>query len=281
MGAWGPGISSNDTFEDITYEFFELYNDGLTPEQVTDKLIVANQEILNDEDDRNNFWFALALAQWECKALDPDLLAKIRTIVETGEDISVWERLDADNSTLSKRKKALDQLLIKLESEKKAPRNRRKKVFRDSIFQKGDCLTFPLDNGNYGAAFVLASEYQTEYGMNLIAVCDHNSKEKPSVTDFENAKVFVRKEQRTRSQYEEYEAVSWYYAQFYKKSQIAFEVVGRLKVSKKYTFQKDFRRFSQWSTIPEFQNVKATYNKEHGEPTKTIKLKKLRIKSWL
>ena len=30
MGTWGTGISSNDIYEDINYEFFELYNQGIT-----------------------------------------------------------------------------------------------------------------------------------------------------------------------------------------------------------------------------------------------------------
>lgn len=70
MGAWGTAISSNDTYADIYGEFFDLYNDGLDVTEISKKLIADNQETINDKDDCNNFWFALAKAQWECKQLD-------------------------------------------------------------------------------------------------------------------------------------------------------------------------------------------------------------------
>ena len=130
MGNWGTGISSNDTFEDIKDEFFELYNEGLEPTEVTQKLVNSNQEIANDKEDANNFWFALALCQWECKALEPELLERITKIIESGTDIVLWKELGAEKSELTKRQKALDKFLEKLNSEKKSPKRRKKKVKR-------------------------------------------------------------------------------------------------------------------------------------------------------
>lgn len=104
MGAWGTGISSNDTFADIYDEFFELYNDGLEVLEISKKLIKNNQEIINEPDDSNNFWFALAKAQWECKQLDNKVLDKAKTIIESGYDIEVWKRLDASEKDLKKEK---------------------------------------------------------------------------------------------------------------------------------------------------------------------------------
>ncbi|MES2662588.1 MAG: hypothetical protein V4629_04710, partial [Pseudomonadota bacterium] len=48
MGAWGIGISSNDTYADIYDEFFELYNEGLDVQSITTKLLETNQEIINE-----------------------------------------------------------------------------------------------------------------------------------------------------------------------------------------------------------------------------------------
>ena len=70
MGAWGTAISSNDTYADIYGKFFDLYNDGLDVSEISKNLIADNQETINDKDNCNNFWFALAKAQWECKQLD-------------------------------------------------------------------------------------------------------------------------------------------------------------------------------------------------------------------
>ena len=84
MGAWGTAISSNDTYADIYGEFFDLYNDGQSVEDISKKLITDNQETINEPDDSNNFWFALAKAQWECKQLDNDILERVKQIIETG-----------------------------------------------------------------------------------------------------------------------------------------------------------------------------------------------------
>jgi len=82
MGAWGTAISSNDTYADIYSEFFELYNDGLDVEEISKKLIADNQETIDDTDDSNNFWFALAKAQWECKQLDNDIFARVKNVID-------------------------------------------------------------------------------------------------------------------------------------------------------------------------------------------------------
>ena len=124
MGSWGTGISSNDTFEDIKDEFFELYNEGLQPNEITQKLINSNREIVNDKEDANNFWFALSLCQWECKALEPELLERITKIIKSGTDIELWKELGAEKTELTKRQKALEKFLEKLNSEKKSERPR-------------------------------------------------------------------------------------------------------------------------------------------------------------
>ena len=100
MGAWGTAISSNDTYADIYCEFFDLYNDGLDVAEISKKLIADNQETINDTDDCNNFWFALAKAQWECKQLDKDIFDRVKKVIETGADLEVWRQLDADEKDI-------------------------------------------------------------------------------------------------------------------------------------------------------------------------------------
>src|SRR5690606_5748901 len=103
MGSWGTAISSNDVYADIYSEFFELYNSGVDVEEISKKLIVNNQDILNDPDECNNLWFALAKAQWECKQLDKNVFEQVKEIVETGADIDIWRKLDANEKDIKKR----------------------------------------------------------------------------------------------------------------------------------------------------------------------------------
>ena len=174
MGTWGTGISSNDTFADIYDEFFDLYNDGLSVKEISEELINLNWETLDIPEDANNFWFALALSQWECKELDENLFKRVQHIINSKSDLIIWKESGASSSDLKKREKVLENFLEKLKSEKKNAKKRKRKIFINSIFKKGDCLTYLMENGNYGGAFVLTDEENSEVGVNFIAITKIN-----------------------------------------------------------------------------------------------------------
>jgi hypothetical protein len=275
MGTWGTAISSNDSYKDVYSEFMDLYNDGLEVQEITDIIVKRNSEIIDDPEDGHNFWFAIAMAQWQCKALDNNVFNKVKQIVENDDDIKSWHVLEASRKDIDKRKGVLKAFIEKLSTENPKAKRRKKKILRDSIFQKGDCLVFKLHSGNYGGAFVLVSEKQTEYGMNLIATTTLDQKEIPTVEDFKNSYVLIRKIQWSPKHWRDSESISWYYSQFFKKSTINLTVVGNLKVDKEYHLDKDFRSFSQWDNIKETVESNPENIKERGKPDKTLRLKKL------
>lgn len=230
MGAWGTAISSNDTYADIYGDFFNLYNEGFDVAEISKKLISNNQETINDLDDGNNFWFALAKAQWECKLLDKEIFEKVKKIIETGADIEVWKQLDADEKDLKKRKIVLDNFLADIQIEKLKAKSRKKKIIRKPVFEKGDCLTFKLKDGNYGGAVVLEAIENTELGLNLIAMTRFNKSCKPTVNDLENEEVLVKNFLSWNNQKE----IAWYYPILLKRDNIKPEVFGQLKVEIEY-----------------------------------------------
>ena len=160
---------------------------------------------------------------------------------------------------------------------------RKKKIFRDSIFRKGDCLTYKMKNGNYGAACVLEEEKQTELGLNLIAICNYENTQKPTLDYFKQAEVLITKEQGNWStEFVDVESVAWYYAEFFKKLDTEIEIIGQIDVKIKYSQEEDFRRFSpNWNGIAEQLTWKKEREAEHGKAEKTLKLKALRKKTWL
>jgi len=217
----------------------------------------------------------MAMAQWQCKGLDNNIFNKVKQIVENDEDIKIWHELGASRKDIDKRRGVLKAFIEKISTENPKAKRRKKKILRDSIFQKGDCLVFKLHSGNYGGAFVLASENQTEYGLNLIATTTIDQKEIPTVEDFKKSYVLIRKIQWSPKQWRDYESISWYYSQFFKKSTINLTVVGNLKVDKEYHLDKDFRGFSQWDDIQKTVELNPENIKERGKPDKTLRLKKL------
>ena len=254
MGTWGTGISSNDVYEDINYEFFELYNQGMEVSALTEKLIKENKELIDSHEDQNNFWITIAKSQWECKALDPKIYSRIKDIVESEKDIELWKELDASKSDLTKRRKVLVDFLKKISIEKKTARKRKVKKLRDAIFEKGDCLAFRLSDGDYCGAFVLESEKESEFGLNLIAVTDIKMSDKPTAQDFEKANILFALEQQISKEFKPKEQISWYYAQHYKNSETNFEKVGNLKVIPTYRSDKDNQSFSNWDNLKLYQD---------------------------
>lgn len=239
MGAWGTAISSNDTYADIYDEFFELYNDGISVEDISKKLIADNQETINEPDDSNNFWFALAKAQWECKQLDTELLERVKKIIETGSDLEVWRRLDADEKDIKKRKVVLDKFLADLQTEKPKAKSRKRKVIKQPPFEKGDCLTFKLVNGNYGGAVVLEAIKDTEYGHTLIATTRINQSTKPTKKDFENAEVLVANFENWDDNFN----IKWYLPVRHKDTAHLIEKVDRIEVQINYDINKSMNGF--------------------------------------
>jgi hypothetical protein len=280
MGTWGTAIKSNDTASDIYADFFELYNEGQEPADISEKLIKDNSELINNPDDCNNFWFVLALAQWETKSLDKELYEKVKSIIENGQDLEVWRQLDADESEIKKRKIALDKFLDQISSDKPKAKARKKKKFKDPVFEKGTCLTFKLENGNYGGAVVLAADNRTSYGYNLIVSTRLNQSNRPTKKEFEKSEVLVASFGNWKSE----PKVTWYLPDRFKKEFTdLFEVVDKIQVDKDYypngtEIKASFS--AGWQHIFESVNSQLEYEKDNGE-TKSFPLTELtRKKKW-
>ncbi|MBK8808733.1 MAG: hypothetical protein IPO21_19685 [Bacteroidales bacterium] len=240
----GYRISSNDTYADIYEEFIDLYNEGLEVPEITQKLIDENQDTINTPEDASNFWFAIANGQWECKALDIEILSKVETIIQSGEDLRVWKQLDASEKDLKAREKVLNKFLLKLQSVKDKPRKRTKKKLYDSIFKKGDCLIYKMDNGNYGGAFVLSEEKESLIGINIIAITINKS-ERPTIEDFKVAHVYIKRlngiyfGKGKKQKWIDQPQIGGFYAISYKNNELEIEVIGQLPIYYEYKRKAD------------------------------------------
>lgn len=280
MGAWGTGISSNDVYEDIYYEFFELYNQGLEVPTITEKIIADNPNLIDSYEDHNNFWITIAKAQWECKSLDPQIFHFVKDIVESDKDTELWKELGASKSDINNRRKALHNFLNKISTEKKTARRRKSIKLKDAVFEKGDCLVFKLSDGDYCGVFVLEAERQSESGLNLVAVTDIKNSEMPTESDFRKANVLYSLVQQIDKKYRPIEKIGWYFADTFKRSGLELKKVANLAVKPTFDPDKDFKRFASWKTLKSFQD--AYYSESYqSRSDKTIKLNKLRRRYWL
>ncbi len=280
MGAWGTAIKSNDTSADIYEDFFELFNDGAEPKDIYEKLISKNKDLISNTDDANNFWLVIALCMWETKTLSKELFTKVETIIKSGEDLIVWKKLGADKPEIKKRTIALDKFLLKISEEKLKAKARKKKVSKEPIFKKGTCLTFTLQNGNYGGAVVLEADKLTGYGYNLIVTTRFNSPHKPSPKDLEESEILTL----NYGAWNNNSKTTWYLPNEFKKKYFQlFEVTGELNIEKNYTpngseIEASFS--SGWHLIIESMSKQIEHELDHPKP-KSYKLKHLlRTKKW-
>ncbi len=274
MGTWGTAIPSNDTYADVYGDFFDLYNKGIKVPDISKQIIAKNQEIINDADDSNNFWFALAKAQWECKQLDKDLFNKVKKIIDTGADLVVWRQLNPKEEDIQKRKLALDKFLSHISIEKSKAKPRKKKIIRQPIFEKGDCITFKFDNGNYGGAIVLEAINNTELGLNLIATTRINQQNKPSLEDFQKSNILVK----SFGSWNDQADIRWCYARFFNKENIELEKIGKIEVEIDYNAKDYSNHFAFGGTATDFKKMTGLqfeYEMTNNKPAKMVRLKDL------
>lgn len=278
MGAWGTAIASNDTYADVYGNFFDLYNEGLNVKDISEKLIFKNQGIINCDEDKNNFWFAIAKAQWECKELDGIILERVKTIIESGADIELWKDLDASNSDLKKRQIALEKFLNILTTDRLKAKPRKKKIIRQPVFEKGDCLTFKLENGNFGGAIVLEAVKDTEYGLNLIAATRINQSKLPNKIDFQDTEVLIL----NYASWDNKQIISWYNPVRYKSIAHLIEIVEKVDIEIDYDLNK-----SMYSYMANFGlyiidaiNQQFKHEETNSRSSKKIRVKDLIKKKW-
>ena len=231
MGTWGTTIKDNDAFADVYDEFFELYNKGELPLEISEKIIKNYWEMLQIEEEKHNLWFALALAQWETKSLDSKIFQTVENIVLTGADLKIWSDLGASDQDIERRKTALDKFLEKLKSERPKAKPRRRIKQKSPVFSTGDCIAFKLKNGHFGGAVVLATDRNPKTGNNLVATTRLNCSHTPTPKDFENAEVLLC----NFAQWQDHPEITWRAPDLYHKDYgQLYQRVGTIEVEIEY-----------------------------------------------
>jgi len=186
MGAWGHGIRQDDLVCDVIGAFEDHLKQGKSIADATAAVRTQFAEAIEDADDGPLFWIGLADAQWTYGQLKPSVLRHVKEDFRSGRSLSRWEENVRD---LSRRRSVLEKFIKKIAR----PNPRRKELPRTVVrapkFQPGDCLSVLLENGQYGAALVLAADHSDpEYGANLIGVLDYMSPDKPPPGFFKKRK---------------------------------------------------------------------------------------------
>ena len=166
MGTWNTSINGNDSFLDIYQNFFDLYNQGQNPGDISRQLQDDFEDTFSDYEDKNNSLFALALAQWETKSLDPSILKQVKEIIESGNDLDLWKELEADEKAIKRRRTVLENFLKKISTERDKPKRRVRQKFE---FKQVDIVRIIAQDGK---KVFEASEHYTNgvYGQTISSI---------------------------------------------------------------------------------------------------------------
>ena len=144
VGAWGPGIFSDDTTSDIRGEYREHLEDQMADDEATRRVLEEWQHLIGS-DEEHLLWLALAAAQWQVGRLDAQVKARAVTVIDEGLGLELWE--EAGPKALSQRRAALDKLRQQLTGPAAARKTVRRPWRHVTDLRPGQVLTYRASNG--------------------------------------------------------------------------------------------------------------------------------------
>ena len=144
MGAWGTGLYQDDTTCDIKDDYITYLQIGMTNEEATRRIIDENDWCFEDEEEGALLWFALADTQWKYGRLLDEVKQKAIECIDSGVDLEKWR--EEDEKLCEKRKKVLEALKERLNSEQPPEKKVSKIKFYRAYWKVGDILLYQILN---------------------------------------------------------------------------------------------------------------------------------------
>lgn len=145
MGAWGTGLWSDDTAADVRSTYREALEDGMSDDAAAEKVLGDFAPDLGDADARSVVWLALAAAQSTLGRLRDDVRAQALRAIDSGENMRLWEHLDA--KTVAKRRSVLAKLREELVAEPKPRKVVRRPTRPQTALAPGDVVSYTAVSG--------------------------------------------------------------------------------------------------------------------------------------
>ena len=194
MGAWGPGIFSDDVACDVRDAFRQRVADGMDGVAATDEMIQDWLQDVDEEDpDTLVFWLALAATQSKVGRLENRVRDKALGIIDSGKDLRNWEEQGDGN----KRAKHLEKLRKQLTGPQPKPKRIRVERFYIPDFKPGNYVQFKMSTGE---SVILFIDSLLDDGL-CLTILDWKGVDLPSS---EEIKALPRKGGRVHGQIEDF-----------------------------------------------------------------------------
>jgi hypothetical protein len=181
MGAWSHAIFGSDTAADIRGEYRDLIGDGVSSEEASRTVLEKWNGSLHEQDEAPEVWIALAAAQLECGRLQPYVLERALEMIDSGEEVRRWERLDASASDVKRRAQALATLREKLTGPQRKPARIRPRYVSRLDWQVGHAIAYRLLSGDWVIFRVLRMEGGGRNAdVAIVDMCDWRGQDFPA-----------------------------------------------------------------------------------------------------
>lgn len=144
MGAWGPGIFSDDTACDVRSDYRALLEDGVPDDEATQRIIESYSA--GDNDEQPILWLALAATQSSLGRLDDAVKSRALQIIDSGAGLASWEQ--AGSKELNRRRRALAALRDQLAGPQPPRKALRRPWRHETDLRAGDVLAYTLSSGD-------------------------------------------------------------------------------------------------------------------------------------
>ena len=112
MSSWGYEIFEDDFAIDVKDEFENAIEDGANIATATNQVLLAYEDVVDDEDDGPVLYLALAALQLEQGQLEESIKNKALAVIEEGKGLERWEEVGVEE--VNERKKVLEEFKRKL-----------------------------------------------------------------------------------------------------------------------------------------------------------------------
>ena len=172
MGAWGPGIFSNDLSSDVRADFRELLEDGLSTEEATARILLEYKHTIDDPEQAMSFWSGLALTQFQLGRLLPEIRDTTIELIDAGGDLALW----AETGPTRPRKVALEKLKAQLLGPQKGPVKVKppRQIF--SPVEAGQTVAWRLPDGREAYLKVVAIKTWRRGSYPILEIVDSRGK---------------------------------------------------------------------------------------------------------
>lgn len=159
MGAWGPGLFSDDIACDVKEYYMNCLREDMSADEAEASAVSYFSEELSDSDDGPVVVLALADTAWRVGRLSEKLKKAAIGIIDTGEGLERWE---AEGKQLLKKRQAV---LVKLKEKLLLPQPQEKKIYKHRLYKCewkiGDVFAYRFESeiakekGYYGRYLII------------------------------------------------------------------------------------------------------------------------------